>query len=703
MSGKRGNMHRFLIALFIILVTAPLFAGTVYYVDAVSGSDTNGGLTLDKPWKTINKVNLSSFAPGDTILFKRGGTWRETLTPPSHGASGNNITFGAYGTGDPPMIDGTGKKYCVSSDKDYITLSDLHIASASQYGIVHAKWDATGHILSMPGWIIKGCTFTHCGIFLFGPNAVVQDSVFVGPAIRTGDGAAIAFSGPISSNCSALRNTISGYSSRGIWFNGVGGAATANNNVIHDIKYTTGTNQEGYGINFDGFASPIGGTVTALGNTIFSCARNGVKMENCSKGAVIGGNLIHDCADSAVLCMNYAARPKSPPYPAYPDQRGSRIGAVISYNIIYHCNRGVQLQQVSGVDIWNNTIYEGVGSYPCGLAIYDAGTYFVTDVDFRNNLVGSGMTRTVSADRAWKNHLSAFDYNGVTDPVIEVRRPMSKLTLTQLQSGGSAMHCFATPPGFVDGAGHDFHLLSSSRCINAGVFVGLTKDYEGKNINGAPDIGAYESGPPITTTPPMVTTLVPSAIQSTSATAGGFVTADGGASVTERGVCWGSTANPALSLPHTHDGSGTGSYMSSLTGLSPNTTYHIRAYAVNSSGAGYGGDIAFMTLASSRVRLKAPVLQTPRDGVTGQPTVVKLSWRDGNVDPAEEGYQVRIKPGGGTYSYYNIGRNIASYELSGLLIKKLYYWNVKAIGNGQSTLDSAWANSAIDHSFMTGS
>lgn len=92
-----------------------------------------------------------------------------------------------------------------------------------------------------------------------------------------------------------------------------------------------------------------------------------------------------------------------------------------------------------------------------------------------------------------------------------------------------------------------------------------------------------------------LTTTAISAVTSTSASSGGTITADGGASVTARGVCWGATANPTVSGSKTTDGTGTGTFTSNITGLTPGTTYHIRAYTTNSAGTSYGNDVTFST------------------------------------------------------------------------------------------------------------
>jgi hypothetical protein len=131
-------------------------------------------------------------------------------------------------------------------------------------------------------------------------------------------------------------------------------------------------------------------------------------------------------------------------------------------------------------------------------------------------------------------------------------------------------------------------LASDSDLIDAGIDVGL--DYEGD----APDIGAYEYTAAAIV--PTITTTSISNIDVNTATSGGNVTDDGGASVTGKGVCWSTSSNPTLSDDYTTDGTGEGSFVSSITGLSPNTTYHVRAYAINSVGTAYGSDVQFTTL-----------------------------------------------------------------------------------------------------------
>lgn len=88
-----------------------------------------------------------------------------------------------------------------------------------------------------------------------------------------------------------------------------------------------------------------------------------------------------------------------------------------------------------------------------------------------------------------------------------------------------------------------------------------------------------------------------------TASSGGDVTSDGGESVTARGICWSTSPNPTIADFKTVDGSGTGSFASSLSGLSIGTTYYVRAYATNASGTSYGNEQSFTTNMPSNTAL----------------------------------------------------------------------------------------------------
>jgi len=97
---------------------------------------------------------------------------------------------------------------------------------------------------------------------------------------------------------------------------------------------------------------------------------------------------------------------------------------------------------------------------------------------------------------------------------------------------------------------------------------------------------------------PSITTGQVTAITPTTATCGGNIIDDGGASITARGVVWSTEENPTCenNTGITTDSEGTGSFTSNLTGLTLNTTYYVRAYATNKEGTEYGSQQTFKTL-----------------------------------------------------------------------------------------------------------
>jgi len=118
-----------------------------YYVDTASTAGGTGTTTAttgaDRAWATIAEVNAFAFDAGDSILFARGCTWRETLTVPSSGSEGLPITFGAYGSGANPIIDGSAavSSWTLTGSRDvlnetfqgtgYSTSWDLNVGAGS--------------------------------------------------------------------------------------------------------------------------------------------------------------------------------------------------------------------------------------------------------------------------------------------------------------------------------------------------------------------------------------------------------------------------------------------------------------------------------------------------------------------------------------------------------------------------------------------
>ena len=116
---------------------------------------------------------------------------------------------------------------------------------------------------------------------------------------------------------------------------------------------------------------------------------------------------------------------------------------------------------------------------------------------------------------------------------------------------------------------------------------------------------------------PAVTTAAPTDVTATTATGGGDVASAGNTAVTARGVCWSTSLNPTIEEANgtTLDGTGTGVFTSSITGLTPGTTYHVRAYATNSVGTSYGSDVSFTTAGGTTTGL--PTVLTSPGSVIG--------------------------------------------------------------------------------------
>ena len=184
---------------------------------------------------------------------------------------------------------------------------------------------------------------------------------------------------------------------------------------------------------------------------------------------------------------------------------------------------------------------------------------------------------------------------------------------------------------------------------------------------------------------PVLSTTAVTDITQATATCGGNITSDGGATVTARGVCWSTNQTPTISDNKTTDGTGVGNFVSSISGLTANTTYYVRAYATNSNGTAYGSAMSFTTQEGS----SGGTFTDTRDGKVYQTVVIGTQeWMAENLKylPSVVG------PGTGSQStpYYYVygydGTNVAdakatdNYATYGVL----YNWPAAMAGSASS-------------------
>jgi len=207
------------------------------------------------------------------------------------------------------------------------------------------------------------------------------------------------------------------------------------------------------------------------------------------------------------------------------------------------------------------------------------------------------------------------EYSFTTLPVVPTLTTVAITAITGNSASGGGNVTVAggadvTARGLCFGKNHNPALTDSktSDGTGTGAFVSALANLKGNTIYY---VRAYATnsagtgyGPEVTFTTlvdlPVVTTTAVTGITKVSAASGGNVSYDGGGTVIARGLAWGTSANPTIAVSIIDGGTGTGAFVSNLTGLTMFTTYHVRAYATNSAGTAYGSDIQFTTLANIR-------------------------------------------------------------------------------------------------------
>lgn len=390
-----------------------------YYLDSVDGNDAWDGNTPETAWKTITKLNTDVLDPfliyeGSRILFKRGCTFSGLMAIWNDGTANQRITFGAYGTGDLPIITGTPASLwngILTLGGDYITVQNIHWQATSGAGV---------HVYA---------TEQHC---------IVEDCEFDDPT------------------CIAVNDS--------------GEHTIVRNNSIHDLKLIATAGEGAVALGLFGHYGEV------YGNEILRCLDTNVYAPNGEGWAFefyadassqpsnyeIHDNWVEDCGGT----VEFGASSTS-----------YTISNIHIYSNVFVDNRVCSFWSVGGsygvqldnVVFESNTIVES-NSGAWSLIHFDGGyPTDAMDLTFTKNIIcldGSG--HSVSNDDTWIHTNNCYWLT-------------TGATLGGFTAGATEIQ---DDPDFVDQAGSDYHLRSTTPCPDWGAYP-----YEGSTTTTVMPLG----------------------------------------------------------------------------------------------------------------------------------------------------------------------------------------------------------------------
>ncbi len=426
------------ISFYVIFIQCLLFTSynlaATYYVDATNGNDSNSGVSMSSPWKTINKVNSQKFLPGDFILFKRGETFNSSngIIVSNSGKLGKPITFSAYGIGTKPIIQSNGYGIQLAyNNYNYITIEYLHfvgnsthmgILFANTYGIIIQYCEINGFYSgalagAARNAIVRYNKFDHNypdhGIYLSGlcDSVIIENNEFA-----YNEAAGIHFNSDVSgntvTNCIVRYNTIHNNVGAGI-------ANTALNNS--EIYYNVFYNNGGYSLQIDSRTDGSQG-----GSLVYS---NDNKIYN------------NTFINNATFVNN-----------------GSTITPGVELVITHYNARN---------EVRNNIFFNSISN---------------------NQLIGVGVPS--DSNNIFSNNLY---YHPLYERVFGIGPPKMVYYADWVSYTGDSASINSKNPSFQDPQNLNFKIKSSSPAIKAGTYVGLKRDIDYDPVPAKPRLlGAYQ-------------------------------------------------------------------------------------------------------------------------------------------------------------------------------------------------------------------
>jgi len=176
------------IAILVTILLASSAKATTYFVDCASGSDQASGTAEASAWKTITKVSSTTFAAGDSILFRRGTHCSGSLWPKGSGEELRPIRVGAYGSGPLPVLEANEADAAIKLlDQQYWEIENLETSGGNPYGVyIGASASRTLHHFRMRNLVVHDVSgnpkskITGLIVFSAGNGATLADIVIDG-------------------------------------------------------------------------------------------------------------------------------------------------------------------------------------------------------------------------------------------------------------------------------------------------------------------------------------------------------------------------------------------------------------------------------------------------------------------------------------------------------------------------------------------
>jgi|GEM_PF-3880567 len=520
------------VACLVLLQAVSSFAAN-FYIDSVGGSDGNSGSSSATPWKSLSKVNGTTFAAGDHIFFKAGDGWTGQLYPKGSGASGSPIVIDSYGSGSKPMIQGNGTtdSTVYLHNQQYWEINNLDISnnagsSSSSLGDfrgigIHGQDAGTlnhfvvqnCYIHNVTGWVkwIGGTGTDGGGIFYKTGWDASKKTGGIVLWITTADNQTkthfndIVIQNNRIENCSMMAVTMKQWAGTVGW--GLRKSASDSNFVPHthvtiannylnqsntalgsinyscdaiyvtDVRDATVTNNMVAGAGTTGIELYFTDNVVVANNEVCNVTKkagggdtNGIDSDKCTTNTIIEYNYVHD---SKLGLLLYHV--------------GGFGSSIVRYNIFQNNTTNAvwfNSEPTATSQLYNNVFY-CTNSQPMVRTSLRGGSGI-----FKNNIfycTASGST--FQADP----HVS-YDYNcyfGMSGPT-DAHKIIKDPKFVNPGKGGTG-GIGGTAMSSLDG----YKLQSSSPCINAGTVLSNNGgiDFWGNTLyNAAPDIGAHEFG-----------------------------------------------------------------------------------------------------------------------------------------------------------------------------------------------------------------